>query len=102
MSNILLFFNGFRHFINAKNHFSTQNLLSDAECKNCKYKSLIISVYSSNCGGQILYTLKSASADLKKFFKKLGNNKLPSILPCRKFHLSLCLQNKSRHRGCSP
>ena len=27
-----------------KNHFPTQNLLSDAECKICKYKWLIISV----------------------------------------------------------
>ena len=32
-------------------HFPTQNLLSDAECKICKYKSLIISVYASNCRG---------------------------------------------------
>ena len=29
-------------------------LFSDAECKICKYKYLIISVYSSNYGGQIL------------------------------------------------
>ena len=35
-------------------YFPTQNLLSDAECKICKYKSLIISVYASNCRGQIL------------------------------------------------
>ena len=41
-------------FFFAKNHFPTQNLLSDAECKICKYKSLIISVYYSNCGRQIL------------------------------------------------
>ena len=29
-------------------------LFSDAECKICKYKSLIISAYSSNYMGQIL------------------------------------------------
>ena len=28
----------------AKNYFPTQNLLSDAECKTCKYKWLIISI----------------------------------------------------------
>lgn len=32
-------------------YFPTQNLLSDAEVTICKYKSLIISVYSSNYGG---------------------------------------------------
>jgi hypothetical protein len=35
-------------------YLPTQNLLSDAECKICKYKSLIISAYSSNYMGQIL------------------------------------------------
>ncbi len=34
-----------------QNHFPTQNLLSDAECKICKYKSLIIRAHSSNYGG---------------------------------------------------
>ena len=34
--------------------FISKALLSDAECKICKYKWLIISVYASDYGGQIL------------------------------------------------
>ena len=34
--------------------FPTQNLLSDAECKICKYKWLITSMYASDYGGRIL------------------------------------------------
>ena len=33
-----------------RGYLPTQNLLSDAECKICKYKQLIISTHSSNCG----------------------------------------------------
>ena len=33
------------------NDFPTQNLLPDVECKICKYKPLIIIVYTSNQGG---------------------------------------------------
>jgi len=38
-------------YTDSHKYFPTQNLLSDAECKICKYKSLIISVYVSNQGG---------------------------------------------------
>ena len=46
-------------------HLPTQNLLSDAECKICKYKSLIISAYSSNYMGQIRYYAEGRRRDGK-------------------------------------
>ena len=46
----------------------------DAECKICKYKSLIISVYSSNYGGQILCR---GTEEGRKIYKNL-QMKLPS------------------------
>ena len=49
-------------------------LLSDAECKICKYKSLIISVYFSNYGGQILCR---GTEEGRKIYKNL-QMKLPS------------------------
>ena len=55
-------------------YLPTQNLLSDAECKICKYKSLIISEYSSNYGGQILCR---GTEEGRKIYKNL-QMKLPS------------------------
>ena len=49
-------------------------LLSDAECKICKYKSLIISAYSSNYMGQILCR---GTEEGRKIYKNL-QMKLPS------------------------
>ena len=49
-------------------YLPTQNLLSDAECKICKYKSLIISAYSSNYGGQIL---GRGTVEGRKIYKNL-------------------------------
>ena len=50
-----------------------QNLLPDAEVTICKYKSLIISVYSSNYGGQILCR---GTEEGRKIYKNL-QMKLP-------------------------
>ena len=58
----------------AKNHFPTQNLLSDAECKICKYKWLINSVYASNWREQILCR---GTEEGRKIYKHL-QMKLPS------------------------
>ena len=49
-------------------------LFSNAECKICKYKLLIISVYSSNYGGQILCR---GTEEGRKIYKHL-QMKLPS------------------------
>ncbi len=51
-----------------------QNLLPDSEVTICKYKSLIISVYSSNYGGQILCR---GTEEGRKIYKNL-QMKLPS------------------------
>ena len=48
--------------------------LSDAECKICKYKQLIISVYVSNCREQILCR---GTEEGRKIYKHL-QMKLPS------------------------
>ena len=65
-----------------KNHFPTQNLLSDAECKICKYKSLIISVYSSNYGGLILCR---GTEEGRKIYKNLQMK-----LPSKKENANIC------------
>ena len=75
----------------AKNHFPTQNLLTDAECKICKYKSLIISVYTSNQGGQILC---GGTEEGRKIYKNL-QMKLPSKIKytniCKEVFPVLCI-----------
>ena len=75
----------------AKNHFPTQNLLSDAECKICKYKSLIISAYTSNQGGQILC---GGTEEGRKIYKNL-QMKLPSKIKytniCKDVFPVLCI-----------
>ena len=63
-------------------YFPTQNLLSDAECKICKYKSLIISVYSSNYGGQILCR---ETEEGRKIYKNLQMN-----LPSKMKYTNIC------------
>ena len=72
-------------------YFPTQNLLSDAECKICKYKSLIISVYSSNYGGQILCR---GTEEGRKIYKHL-QMKLPSKIKytniCKDVFPVLCI-----------
>ena len=72
-------------------HFPTQNLLSDAECKICKYKSLIISVYFSNYGGQILCR---GTEEGRKIYKNL-QMKLPSKIKytniCKDVFPVLCI-----------
>ena len=72
-------------------YFPTQNLLSDAECKICKYKSLIISVYSSNYGGQILCR---GTEEGRKIYKNL-QMKLPSKIKytniCKDVFPVLCI-----------
>ena len=44
----------FGHLYISSLHTDAECSLADAECKICKYKSLIISEYFSNYGGQIL------------------------------------------------
>ena len=72
-------------------YLPTQNLLSDAECKICKYKSLIISVYSSNYGGQILCR---GTEEGRKIYKNL-QMKLPSKIKytniCKDVFPVLCI-----------
>ena len=72
-------------------YFPTQNLLSDAECKICKYKSLIISVYASNCRGQILCR---GTEEGRKIYKNL-QMKLPSKIKytniCKDVFPVLCI-----------
>ena len=72
-------------------HFPTQNLLSDAECKICKYKSLIISVYTSNRGTQILC---GGTEEGQKIYKNL-QMKLPSKIKytniCKDVFPVLCI-----------
>ena len=72
-------------------YFPTQNLLSDAECKICKYKSLIISIYSSNYGGQILCR---GTEEGRKIYKNL-QMKLPSKIKytniCKDVFPVLCI-----------
>ena len=74
-----------------RSHLPTQNLLSDAECKICKYKSLIISVYSSNYGGQILCR---GTEEGRKIYKNL-QMKLPSKIKytniCKDVFPVLCI-----------
>ena len=63
----------------------------DAECKICKYKSLIISVYSSNYGGQILCR---GTEEGRKIYKNL-QMKLPSKIKytniCKDVFPVLCI-----------
>ena len=72
-------------------YLPTQNLLSDAECKICKYKSLIISVYASNCRGQILCR---GTEEGRKIYKNL-QMKLPSKIKytniCKDVFPVLCI-----------
>ena len=72
-------------------HLPTQNLLSDAECKICKYKSLIISAYSSNYMGQILCR---GTEEGRKIYKNL-QMKLPSKIKytniCKDVFPVLCI-----------
>lgn len=73
-------------------YFPTQNLLSDAEVTICKYKSLIISVYSSNYGGgQILCR---GTEEGRKIYKNL-QMKLPSKIKytniCKDVFPVLCI-----------
>ena len=72
-------------------HFPTQNLLSDAECKICKYKSLIISVYASNYREQILCR---GTEEGRKIYKHL-QMKLPSKIKytniCKDVFPVLCI-----------
>ena len=79
------------HFPTQNVHLPTQNLLSDAECKICKYKSLIISVYSSNYGGQILCR---GTEEGRKIYKNL-QMKLPSKIKytniCKDVFPVLCI-----------
>ena len=73
------------------NYFPTQNLLSDAESNICKYKSLIISLYASNCRGQILCR---GTEEGRKIYKNL-QMKLPSKIKytniCKDVFPVLCI-----------
>ena len=72
-------------------YLPTQNLLSDAECKICKYKSLIISSYTSNQGGKILC---GGTEEGRKIYKHL-QMKLPSKIKytniCKDVFPVLCI-----------
>ena len=70
------------YFSHAEIYFPTQNLLSDAECKICKYKSLIISVYTSNQGAQILC---GGTEEGRKIYKNLQ-----IWLPSKKENANIC------------
>lgn len=71
--------------------FPMQNLLPYAEVTICKYKSLIISVYSSNYGGQILCR---GTKEGRKIYKNL-QMKLPSKIKytniCKDVFPVLCI-----------
>ena len=72
-------------------HFPTQNLLSDAEVTICKYKWLIISICTSNYGGQILCR---GTEEGRKIYKNL-QMKLPSKIKytniCKDVFPVLCI-----------
>ena len=72
-------------------YFPMQNLLPYAEVTICKYKSLIISVYSSNYGGQILCR---GTKEGRKIYKNL-QMKLPSKIKytniCKDVFPVLCI-----------
>ena len=71
--------------------FLCKKSLSDAECKICKYKSLIISAYSSNYMGQILCR---GTEEGRKIYKNL-QMKLPSKIKytniCKDVFPVLCI-----------
>ena len=72
-------------------HFPTQNLLSDAECKICKYKSLIISVYASNCRGQILCRGTEEGRKIYKHLQMKLTSKIKYTNICKDVFPVLCI-----------